>query len=171
MSTEKISSSYAEPPPPYSSSPQPGSYPTPGQYGQNVAAYRNMFQAPVGPPPPGGVPVFPMAPGYYPPSSQTVVVNAPTGAQAGVQAVTVLSVQQCGPYPMQVTCPHCSAHVMSETTAIPGLLTWLLAGGLVLLGCWAGCCLIPCCAPECQDIEHRCPNCKQHLGTFRRINI
>ncbi|GFR32537.1 LITAF domain-containing protein [Trichonephila clavata] len=189
MSTEKINS-YAEPPPPYTSTPQPGSYPTSLEYGQNVAAYRNIFQAPVGPPPPGGVPVFPMAPGYYPPSSQTVVVNAttgtqgyyppssqtvvvnaPTGTQAGVPAVTVLSVQQCGPYPMQVTCPHCSAHVMSETTALPGLLTWLLAGGLVLLGCWLGCCLIPCCAPECQDIEHRCPNCKQHLGTFRRINI
>ncbi|PRD30380.1 UNVERIFIED_CONTAM: hypothetical protein NCL1_26567 [Trichonephila clavipes] len=44
-------------------------------------AYRNIFQAPVGPPPPGGVPVFPMAPGYYPPSSQTVVVNTTTGAQ------------------------------------------------------------------------------------------
>lgn len=35
--------------------------------------------------------------------------------------------------------------------------------------CWLGCCLIPCCIPECQDIEHRCPNCKAHLGTFRRL--
>ncbi|XP_054722074.1 lipopolysaccharide-induced tumor necrosis factor-alpha factor homolog [Uloborus diversus] len=171
MSTEKINAPYAEPPPPYTSAPQPITYPTPGQYAANVAATRSMFQGPVHPPPPGGVPVFPMAPGYNNPSSQTFVVNAPTGTPAGVQAVTVLSVAQCGPYPMQVTCPHCSAHVMSETTALPGLLTWLLSCGMIFVGCWVGCCLIPCCIPECQDIEHRCPSCKQHLGTFRRINI
>ncbi|GFS71283.1 uncharacterized protein TNCV_5050321 [Trichonephila clavipes] len=53
-----------------------------------IAAYRNIFQAPVGPPPPGGVPVFPMAPGYYPPSSQTVVVNTTTGAQVHDSYVT-----------------------------------------------------------------------------------
>ncbi|GFS71287.1 hypothetical protein TNCV_5050361 [Trichonephila clavipes] len=36
MSTAKINSSYAEPPPPYTSTPQSGSYPTPVEYGQNV---------------------------------------------------------------------------------------------------------------------------------------
>lgn len=158
MSNEKEATPYPEPPPPYSSAPSVG-----------VAAGRNIFQGPMHPPPPGGVPVFPMAPGYNQPTAQTVVVSAPTGTPS-VQAVTVVNVSQCGPYPMQVACPHCGAHVMSETTAIPGLLTWLLAGGLLMLGCWAGCCLIPCCIPECQDIEHRCPNCKQHLGTFRRFN-
>ncbi|KFM69117.1 hypothetical protein X975_22933, partial [Stegodyphus mimosarum] len=77
--TEKLNSSYAEPPPPYTTAPQPAAYPGAMQYGANVAAGRNIFQGPVHPPPPGGVPVFPMAPGYYPPTSQTVVVNAPPG--------------------------------------------------------------------------------------------
>lgn len=36
MSTEKINPTFSEPPPPYTSTPQTGPYPTPGQYGQNV---------------------------------------------------------------------------------------------------------------------------------------
>ncbi|XP_055939760.1 lipopolysaccharide-induced tumor necrosis factor-alpha factor homolog isoform X1 [Argiope bruennichi] len=105
--------------------------------------------------------------GYQAPP--TVVIGAPTTAGGPPTVVTVVKVGQWGPYPMQVGCPQCGARIMTETTASPGLLTWLLSGALVFVGCWLGCCLIPCCIPECQDIEHRCPNCKAHLGTFRRL--
>ncbi|XP_076362208.1 LITAF domain-containing protein-like isoform X4 [Tachypleus tridentatus] len=140
MDPQKPPGPYSEPPPPYTSAPPPSSYnPPPGAYA-----------------------------GGYPPKSSTVVVGAPhTGP--GLTSVTVVNVSQWGPYPMQMTCPRCAAQVMTETTASPGLLTWILSGSLIFLGCWFGCCLIPCCIPECQDIEHRCPNCKHHLGSYRRL--
>ncbi|GIX80805.1 LITAF domain-containing protein [Caerostris extrusa] len=122
--------------------------------------------APVDPPPAYTTGPY-MAEGYQAPP--TVVLGAPTTAGGPPTVVTVVKVGQWGPYPMQVACPQCSARVMTETSASPGLLTWLLSGALVFVGCWLGCCLIPCCIPECQDIEHRCPNCKAHLGTFRRM--
>ncbi|XP_076304282.1 lipopolysaccharide-induced tumor necrosis factor-alpha factor homolog isoform X2 [Tachypleus tridentatus] len=185
MDPSKPTEPYTEPPPPYSSAPPPSSYnPPPGAYvgGAGSAPFPTYSHHP---PPPGGVPVFPMA--GYPPKSSTVVVGAPHAGQAGyppksstvvvgaphagqgMTSVTVVNMAQWGPYPMQITCPHCSAQVMTETNASPGLLTWILSGALVFLGCWLGCCLIPCCIPECQDVEHRCPNCKHHLGSYRRL--
>jgi lipopolysaccharide-induced tumor necrosis factor-alpha factor len=114
--------------------------------------------------------VYPAQPGYQSgyPIGPSVVIGAPPGS-GPVAAAVIVNVQGFGPYPMQVTCTQCSAQVMTETVASPGLLTWLLSGTLFLVGCWLGCCLIPCCIPECQDIEHRCPNCKTHLGTYRRL--
>ena len=58
---------------------------------------------------------------------------------------------------------------MTHTVPVTGLLTWLLSCTMLMLGCWLGCCLIPCCVRECQDIEHKCPNCKAHLGLYRRL--
>ncbi|XP_022237820.1 lipopolysaccharide-induced tumor necrosis factor-alpha factor homolog isoform X2 [Limulus polyphemus] len=167
MDPQKPSGPYAEPPPPYSSAPPPSNYnPPPGVFdkGAGSAPFPTYSHHA---PPPGGVPVFPMTAGY-PPKSSTVVVGAPH-AGPGLTSVTVVNMAQWGPYPMQMTCPHCAAQVMTETTASPGLLTWILSGSLIFLGCWLGCCLIPCCIPECQDIEHRCPNCKHHLGSYRRL--
>lgn len=143
MEGQKPNCPYPEPPPPYSQDPMTAN---PG--------YAPSHQQGKGYPPP-------------PPGSQTVIMGPPPQGQVG--SVTVVSVAQWGPYPMQVGCPHCGAQVMTETRASPGLLTWLLAGALIFFGCWLGCCLIPCCIPECQDIEHRCPNCKQHLGSYRRL--
>ncbi|XP_076304285.1 cell death-inducing p53-target protein 1-like isoform X4 [Tachypleus tridentatus] len=159
MDPSKPTEPYTEPPPPYSSAPPPSSYnPPPGAY---VGGY-----------PPKSSTVVVGAPhagqAGYPPKSSTVVVGAPHAGQ-GMTSVTVVNMAQWGPYPMQITCPHCSAQVMTETNASPGLLTWILSGALVFLGCWLGCCLIPCCIPECQDVEHRCPNCKHHLGSYRRL--
>lgn len=74
-----------------------------------------------------------------------------------------------GPYPMRYTCPHCNAHVMTETHSTPGLLTYILSGALCILAGYLLCCLVPCCVRECKDIEHRCPNCQHKLGLFKRI--
>lgn len=35
--------------------------------------------------------------------------------------------------------------------------------------CVLGCCFVPFCVYECQDVEHFCPNCRRILGVFRRI--
>lgn len=124
--------------------------------------------APVDPPPAYTTgPYVPGGEGYQGPTPMLITTQRTT--MAGGPMVTVVKVGQWGPFPMNVVCPQCQARVMTATNASPGLLTWLLSGALVFFGCWLGCCLIPCCIPECQDIEHTCPNCKAHLGTFRRL--
>lgn len=82
---------------------------------------------------------------------------------------TTMQAVQFGPYPMRYTCPHCGAHVMTETHSTPGALTYILSGALCLLAGVFLCCFIPCCVRECKDIEHRCPNCQHKLGLFKRI--
>lgn len=56
------------------------------------------------------------------------------GIAAAPVTATVIVRQGFGPYPMQVTCSNCNASVMTETSASPGLLTWLLSGTLLLVG-------------------------------------
>ncbi|KAH9528081.1 lipopolysaccharide-induced tumor necrosis factor-alpha factor homolog [Dermatophagoides farinae] len=101
------------------------------------------------------------------PGTQTFDANT-TPTTAHVITVQPLSLG-LSPNPVQMTCPNCNATTLTETSAVPGLLTYLAAGTLFLCGCWAGCCLIPCCIPECLDIDHRCSNCKTNIGRYRRI--
>lgn len=58
-------------------------------------------------------------------------------------------------YPMQCTCPNCRQTIVTRTVKENGLLTWLCIGGLVLIGCWFGCCLIPLCVDACKVIRIR----------------
>ncbi|WP_395241642.1 LITAF-like zinc ribbon domain-containing protein [Salmonella sp. s51933] len=73
------------------------------------------------------------------------------------------------PTPVNMTCPHCQATIVTSTAYEPGVLTWLLCGGIALVGCWLGCCLIPFCVTDVQDCRHTCPNCQNFLGAYRRI--
>jgi lipopolysaccharide-induced tumor necrosis factor-alpha factor len=50
-----------------------------------------------------------------------------------------------GDRPQQCKCPNCRADVLTMTKHNTGVITWLLAGGLCLIGCVLGCCLIPFC--------------------------
>ena len=76
--------------------------------------------------------------------------------------------QVLGTNPTHIHCSQCGAQVLSKTTPKAGLLTWLIAGALFLVGCWP-CCCIPCCLEDCQDFEHFCPQCNNYLGTYKRI--
>lgn len=108
------------------------------------------------PPPPG---LHAGSPGSHDGQQQPPII---------IYSNTVQSIQ-FGPYPMRFTCPHCNAHVMTETHSTPGLLTYILSGALCILAGYLLCCLLPCCVRECKDIEHRCPNCQHRLGLFKRI--
>ena len=58
-------------------------------------------------------------------------------------------------FPMQCVCPHCRQQIITRTTKENGLLTWLCIGGLCLIGCWFGCCLIPLCVDACKVTYYR----------------
>lgn len=128
--------------------------------------------------PPGRDPPLPMQPKdkYHasappPPGLHASPGNPQHNGQQPIIIYTNTTVQpvQFGPYPMRFTCPHCNAHVMTETHSTPGLLTYILSGALCIVAWYFLCCLLPCCVRECKDIEHRCPNCQHKLGLFKRI--
>ncbi|KAL7080663.1 hypothetical protein ACQ4LE_000452 [Meloidogyne hapla] len=78
-----------------------------------------------------------------------------------------------GPYPLEMDCPHCRSHIVTQTTKTPGALPWIIMGfcfvlGFFLLIPWCICC-VPFCVDSCLDVVHLCPSCKKPLGRFSRI--
>ncbi|XP_040829877.1 LITAF domain-containing protein isoform X1 [Ochotona curzoniae] len=71
--------------------------------------------------------------------------------------------------PMRTLCPYCGNYVMTRTTPVPGILSWVLCIGLCVFGCFLGCCLIPFCVRSLMDVKHTCPVCRQTLFHHRRL--
>ncbi|KAG2490949.1 hypothetical protein HYH03_010626 [Edaphochlamys debaryana] len=72
-------------------------------------------------------------------------------------------------HPVSVICPHCQVEVSTTVTHETGLGTWLIAGGICFVGCFAGCCLIPFCVDSCKDHNHYCGKCTRFLGKSKII--
>ena len=53
-----------------------------------------------------------------------------------------------------------------RTQSESGILAWALCGGLCLVGCWLGCCLIPFFVDSVQEVTHSCPACNMTLGRY-----
>nr|XP_020664105.1 lipopolysaccharide-induced tumor necrosis factor-alpha factor isoform X1 [Pogona vitticeps] len=111
----------------------------------------------------GQVPPYPTQP--YPPQP---------GPMPGAPPVTVQAVYVQNPVlfhdrPVQMTCPSCSKLIVTRISHNAGALAWLSCGGLCLLGCWLGCCLIPFCVDPLLDVDHSCPNCNALLGSYKRL--
>jgi lipopolysaccharide-induced tumor necrosis factor-alpha factor len=45
--------------------------------------------------------------------------------------------------PVPCTCPYCHQSIVTRVEKSNGLVVWLAATGICLLGCALGCCLIP----------------------------
>ena len=155
---------YQGPPPGHHAYPTQPGYPPPGQ----------------GYPPPGqGYP--PVQPGYgYPPGPTGYSAPPAYGAPPAMHTATTTAVIQqpptvvvggalYGESPVSMVCPYCNATIVTAVSYTPGTLAWLACGGLILVGCGAGCCLIPFCVDGLQDAVHSCPNCQRQLGVYRRM--
>lgn len=113
------------------------------------------------PPPPG---LHPGGPAYAPVPTTAVVVQA----HAPVFTTTVVA-SVLRDVPGQTMCPHCQRNVITHTEHTSGLMTWLICGGLCLVGC-GPCSFIPFCLDSCRDVEHLCPNCRRLLFVYKRMN-
>lgn len=71
--------------------------------------------------------------------------------------------------PALVQCPSCGQFITTKTHRKVGEISWLLCVTTSILGCVAGCCLIPFCMQSLQDVSHHCPLCEAHIHTFERI--
>ena len=106
-----------------------------------------------------------MADPSLPSGRQDVVVVVPVVAQ---QSVNGLPTRCSGRQPQQFYCVACQKAQVSSTHHKLGL------GSLT----WAACCIVfvmpclfclPLCCPACQEVEHRCPQCKREVGKNRFI--
>ncbi|XP_031218093.1 LITAF domain-containing protein isoform X3 [Mastomys coucha] len=68
----------------------------------------------------------PRSPGVYSMYTQ-IPPTVQTGLFTGMPHVTTT-------VPMQTQCPYCGNHIVTVTTPVPGLLTWLLCSGLFVFG-------------------------------------
>ena len=48
---------------------------------------------------------------------------------------------------------------------------WVACGGVALLGCVLGCCLVPFCITELKDSVHYCASCGRLLGKKEAVNL
>lgn len=74
-----------------------------------------------------------------------------------------------GPYSQNAICPHCNQYIITKAEPVSGALTWFTCLGLILIGCFICCCLIPFCCNSCRNVDHKCPNCKRKIGHYTRM--
>nr|CAD2129700.1 unnamed protein product [Meloidogyne enterolobii] len=149
--------------------------------------YSGTFNDP-GNPTKEGIPVFTPPPYPPPPPSQSYIIGVGSLPNNGQQQPSNISppppppvmtrpihvfTPKFGPYPLEMDCPHCRSHIVTQTIKTPGVLPWIIMGvcfviGFFLLLPWCICCM-PFCIDSCLDVEHLCPFCKKPLGRFSRI--
>jgi len=104
-------------------------------------------------------------PSYSESVAQPLVMQQPLpiGFAVPHQMITPL-----GPTSINTNCPHCHAQIDTTVVSRPSIWAYMSSTVLALIGCWMGCCLIPCLIDDCMDKQHNCPGCNGDVGLFRR---
>ncbi|KAL0883744.1 hypothetical protein ABMA27_015849 [Loxostege sticticalis] len=71
-----------------------------------------------------------------------------------------------GSKPAVLTCPDCRMDIVTRVESVPSVRTHLLALCLCVFVFWPCTCL-PYCIGSCNNAEHFCPNCHNHIGTYK----
>ncbi|TDG98202.1 hypothetical protein EPR50_G00216610 [Perca flavescens] len=69
--------------------------------------------------------------------------------------------------PAVTKCPSCEEIVFTETSCRVGEATWILCYLCSIMGCVAGCCLIPFFMSRLKDVHHQCPHCQAKIHTYQ----
>ncbi|XP_071319781.1 uncharacterized protein [Trachinotus anak] len=81
----------------------------------------------------------------------------------------VVPVDSLGGTPAITQCPSCKEVILTETHSTVGDTVWLLCCLCSMMGCVAGCCLIPFFMDQMKDIQHQCPRCQTHISTHQPL--
>ncbi|RVE69689.1 hypothetical protein OJAV_G00080610 [Oryzias javanicus] len=100
------------------------------------------------------------------PEKKVVFVEAPPSYPA---PSVILDTSKLPPEPSRTQCPGCQQFVVTETITSVSSVTWLVCVMTALLGCVAGCCLIPFCSDKFKSITHRCPKCRTSISTLKKL--
>ncbi|CAG9313313.1 unnamed protein product [Blepharisma stoltei] len=150
--------SMASPSYPYANIPQSG--PPPSPYGNQPGSQSpNMPQASM---PPSANP-YPSQGYPYQASPQNQQFQPYQPIQPG-QAIMYAQPQTLWTNRPQIAfCPHCRLEILTSVKYEPGAVTYLSCLGLVCVGCFWGCCLVPFCITELQDCSHYCSSCNNFI--------
>ncbi|KAF9974651.1 hypothetical protein BGZ73_001874 [Actinomortierella ambigua] len=168
-------------PPPYTPSTAPSS-PSIGPSAPLLQHQHFPASPPLPPPqhpqvhPSAGVSFSGVHPGYQqhhfvgPPSQPPHPMSAAVMSSPLILMKPPTRIEDLGPKPGVVVCPHCHYVVLTETEPEAGSCTYLSILTLLLLGITScGCCLLPLCVTSGKDMLHSCPNCSSEIGLFSRL--
>ncbi|CAM4347013.1 unnamed protein product [Leuciscus chuanchicus] len=99
-------------------------------------------------------------------SSSVIFVDTPPPFPA---PQVILDVKQLPRHSSKTQCPFCRQYVTTEVTSKAGSVTYLVCCISMVLGCVAGCCLIPFFVDSCKDVVHKCPKCRSNINTCKKF--
>ncbi|KAJ0001239.1 hypothetical protein NQD34_006259, partial [Periophthalmus magnuspinnatus] len=71
--------------------------------------------------------------------------------------------------PTKTQCPECSQFITTKTTTTVSSITWLACMMTAMMGCVAGCCLLPFCLNSFKKTIHKCPMCNTSISTVKKL--
>ncbi|KAG7455685.1 hypothetical protein JOB18_040932 [Solea senegalensis] len=81
----------------------------------------------------------------------------------------ILDMDNLPPCPCKTRCPECGQYITTVTRTSISSFTWQACFITALIGCVAGCCLIPFCFDTFKSITHKCPKCRTSIGTIKKL--
>uniref|UniRef100_A0A671SEA9 LITAF domain-containing protein n=1 Tax=Sinocyclocheilus anshuiensis TaxID=1608454 RepID=A0A671SEA9_9TELE len=66
-------------------------------------------------------------------------------------------------------CPFCRQYITTDVTTKAGSAAYIVCLISILFCCIAGCCVIPFCMDRCKDVVHKCPKCRSHIKTCKKL--
>ncbi|XP_031168151.1 cell death-inducing p53-target protein 1-like [Sander lucioperca] len=81
----------------------------------------------------------------------------------------ILDMEKLPPCPCRTQCPECRQFITTETFTSVSSVTWLVCFMTALIGCVAGCCLIPFCLDKFKSTTHQCPKCRAFIRTIKKL--
>ncbi|XP_027889910.1 uncharacterized protein LOC114154744 [Xiphophorus couchianus] len=66
-------------------------------------------------------------------------------------------------------CPSCGELVVTETHSAVSESMWLLCFLCSMVGCVAGCCLVPFHMKRLKNVHHLCPQCRHQIHTYKLL--
>ncbi|XP_052426288.1 uncharacterized protein LOC127968908 isoform X2 [Carassius gibelio] len=97
------------------------------------------------------------------------VTAEPTSPTTALQEEKTVSLDDVTMSPAKVKCPSCKKTVRTEIYYTLGSNAFLFCCLLSVVGCLAGCCLVPFCMNRFKDVTHKCPSCHKDICSVNRI--
>ncbi|XP_023204379.1 U11/U12 small nuclear ribonucleoprotein 25 kDa protein isoform X2 [Xiphophorus maculatus] len=81
----------------------------------------------------------------------------------------ILDIGKLPTQPTRTQCPECMEFVTTETFTSVSSVTWLVCFMSAMIGCVAGCCLLPFCMDRFKTTTHRCPKCRSKITIIKKL--
>ncbi|XP_056609222.1 U11/U12 small nuclear ribonucleoprotein 25 kDa protein isoform X1 [Triplophysa dalaica] len=98
--------------------------------------------------------------------SSAVLVGDPPSFSA---PQIILDVQELPRHASQTQCPFCHEYITTDVTKTTSSTSYLMCFVFIMFCCVAGCCLFPFCLDTCKDVVHKCPRCRSHIHTCKKL--